>query len=173
MLESTNMIIFCCKLLQQTQESADPARYTLYQLEDTFLRKISLYFHLCPSFSINNYPSLWKPFVFASLILSVSNACPFPLECRIQRWSLHCSILICNCKAYGLGNHRHRLPWWFRGKETACPAGDSNLIPGSRRSSGGGHGNPLQYSCLGNSLERGAWRALVHGVAKSQTGLSD
>ena len=46
---------------------------------------------------------------------------------------------------------------------------DSGWIPGSGRSSGGGNGNPLQYSCLENSLARGAWWATVYGVAKSQT----
>ena len=46
---------------------------------------------------------------------------------------------------------------------------DVSLIPGLGRSPGGGHGNPLQYSCLVNSMERGAWQATVHGVAKSQT----
>ena len=45
-------------------------------------------------------------------------------------------------------------------------AGDSGSIPGWGRSPGGGHGNPLQYSCLGNPMDRGAWRATVHGVAK-------
>ena len=58
-------------------------------------------------------------------------------------------------------------------KESACNAGDSCLVPGSRRFPGEGHGNPLQYSCLENSMDRGAWRALVPGVTKSQTGLSD
>ena len=48
---------------------------------------------------------------------------------------------------------------------------DSNSIPGLGRSLGGGHGNPLQYSCLENSMGRGAWQATVHGVAKSRTGL--
>ena len=48
---------------------------------------------------------------------------------------------------------------------------DSGSIPGSGRSPGGGHGNPLQYSCLENSMDRGAWLAVVHGVAKSQTWL--
>ena len=43
------------------------------------------------------------------------------------------------------------------------------VIPGSGRSPGGGHGNPLQYSCLENPMDRGAWWAMVHGVAKSQT----
>ena len=54
-------------------------------------------------------------------------------------------------------------------------AGDAmnvGSIPGSGKSPGGGNGNPLQYSCLKHSMDRGAWRAAVHGVAKSQTQLS-
>ena len=47
-------------------------------------------------------------------------------------------------------------------------AGDTGSIPGSERSSGG-NGNPLQYSCLENPIDRGTWRATVHGVTKSQT----
>ena len=59
-------------------------------------------------------------------------------------------------------------------KESACNAGDLGLIPVLGRSSGGGHGNPLQYSCLEKPMDRGAWRAIVHGVTKrSQTQLSD
>ena len=58
------------------------------------------------------------------------------------------------------------------GKEYACNAGDLGSTPGLRRSPGGGHGNPLQYSGLENPMDRG-WRATVHGVTKSQTGLSD
>ena len=48
-----------------------------------------------------------------------------------------------------------------------------DLIPGSGRSPGVGNGNPLQYSCLENFMDRGAWWATIHGVAKSQTQLSD
>ena len=48
---------------------------------------------------------------------------------------------------------------------------DVGLIPGSGRSPGGRHDDPLQYSCLGNLLDRGAWQATVHGVTKSQTRL--
>ena len=48
---------------------------------------------------------------------------------------------------------------------------DTGSIPGLGRSSGGGHGSPLQCSCLKNSMDRGAWRATVHGVAKSWTRL--
>ena len=58
-------------------------------------------------------------------------------------------------------------------KETACNAGDLGSIPGLGRSPGEGNGNPLQYSCLENSMDRGAWRATVHGVTESRTRLSD
>ena len=51
-------------------------------------------------------------------------------------------------------------------QETTCNAGDQDLIPGLGRSPGEGNGNPLQYSCLGNPMDRGAWWATVHGVAK-------
>jgi len=58
-------------------------------------------------------------------------------------------------------------------KESACNAGVLGLIPGSGRSPGEGNGNPLQCSCLQNSMDRGAWLATVQGVTKSWTWLSD
>ena len=58
-------------------------------------------------------------------------------------------------------------------KNPPANVGDAILIPGSGRSSGGGNGNPLQCSCLENSMDRGGWWAAVHGVAKSWTQLSD
>ena len=58
-------------------------------------------------------------------------------------------------------------------KASACNVGDLGLIPGSGRSPGEGNGNPLQYSCLENPMDGGAWWATVHGVAKSWTRLSD
>ena len=58
-------------------------------------------------------------------------------------------------------------------KASAYNAGDWGSIPGSGRSPGEGNGTPLQYSCLENPMDRGAWWAAVHGVAKSQTRLSD
>ena len=57
-------------------------------------------------------------------------------------------------------------------KESACNAQDLGLIPGSGRSLGEENGNPLQYSCLENPMDRGAWWATVHGVARSRTQLS-
>ena len=64
------------------------------------------------------------------------------------------------------------FPDALAGKESACNAGDTGdlvLIPGSGRSPGEGNGNPLQDSCLENPMNRGTWRAAVHGVAKSET----
>ena len=58
-------------------------------------------------------------------------------------------------------------------KKCSCNAGDPGFIPMSERSPGGGNDNPLQYSCLGNPKDRGAWQAVDHGVAKSRERLSD
>ena len=58
-------------------------------------------------------------------------------------------------------------------KASACNAGDLGSIPVSERYRGEGNGNPLQYSCLENPMDGGAWWAIVHGVAKSWTRLSD
>ena len=69
------------------------------------------------------------------------------------------------------------MKWGFpgcsAGKESACNAGDLGSTPGLGRSPGEGNGDPLQYSCLENPMDRGALRAIVHGVAKSQTCLSN
>ena len=54
-------------------------------------------------------------------------------------------------------------------KNLLANAGYMDVIPGMRRLPGEGNGNPLQYSCLGNPMDRGAWQATVHGVTKSQT----
>ena len=58
-------------------------------------------------------------------------------------------------------------------KEPACNAGDKSLILGSRRSPGEGNGNPLQYSCLENAMDRETWWAIVHAGAKSWIQLND
>ena len=67
----------------------------------------------------------------------------------------------------------YTFPGGSDGKESACNAGDPGLIPGLGRTPGEGTGNPLQYSCLENSMDRGVWWATVHGVTESQTRLSD
>ena len=67
-------------------------------------------------------------------------------------------------------------PPWLSGKESACcvvDVGDTGSIPGWERSPGGGSGNPLQYSCQKNPMDRGAQRATVHRIRKTRTRLSD
>ena len=66
------------------------------------------------------------------------------------------------CSTHSLG-----FPDGSDGKESACISGDLSLIPGSGRSPGEGNDNPLQSSCLENSMDRGAWWATFHGVVKS------
>ena len=61
------------------------------------------------------------------------------------------------------------LPRWLSRKESACSAGDVSSTPGSGRSSGEGNGNPLQYSCLGNPMDRGAWWAPLGGKELDMT----
>ena len=73
----------------------------------------------------------------------------------VETYSVHCSV-------WG-------FPGSSDGKESACSVGDLDSVPGSGRSPGEGYGYPLQYSCLENSKDRGAWQAIVHGVAKSWT----
>ena len=65
--------------------------------------------------------------------------------------------------------HLEKLLGGSDGKASACNAGDPGSIPGSGRSSGEGNDNPLKHSCLENPMDKGAWQATVHGVAKSQT----
>ena len=61
------------------------------------------------------------------------------------------------------------FPYGSSSKESSCNAGDTGLIPGSGRSPGEGNGNPFQYSCPENPMNRGTWRATVLGATKSQT----
>ena len=58
------------------------------------------------------------------------------------------------------------LSWWLSGEESAYQVEDASSIPGSRRSFGEGNGNPLQYSCLANPMDRGAWWATVNRVGR-------
>ena len=72
---------------------------------------------------------------------------------------------------YCLFYSSHTNPGSSGSKESAYSAGDLSSVPGLGRSLGGGHGYPLQYSCLENPTDRGAWWATVHGLATSQTQL--
>ena len=83
----------------------------------------------------------------------------------------------CSEKPYKNDRPRHNLDWGFASgsvvKNLLANAEDAGSIPGSERSPGEGNSNPLQYSYLENSTDRGAWWATVHGVPKSGTQLSD
>ena len=67
---------------------------------------------------------------------------------------------------------KKEFPGGSDSEESACNVGDPGSIPGSGRSPGKGNGNPLQYSCLENPMDRGAWGSKVHGVSKSWTQLT-
>ena len=88
-----------------------------------------------------------------------------------------CSSWGCKESDNDLGNNNHiysqSFPGGSDGKESACNAGDLGLIPGLGRSPGEGNGNPLQYYCLENPMDRGAWWATLHEVTKSWTWLGD
>ena len=100
----------------------------------------------------------------------------------ISRFSVlfHCSMGMLSCQyptvltsiasEYSV---KSGLPSNSGGKESVCNVGDLGLIPGSGRSPQEGNGNPLQCSCLENSMDRGVWWTIVLGVTKSQTRLSN
>ena len=127
------------------------------------MKKKVFYKHLC-----------FSP--FSCLILSV----PGPLRLRIIQLNYHC-VRACLCPNRGVSGwgrikwclHDLIFPGGSDGKVSACNAGDPGSIPESGRSPGERNGNPLQYSCLENPMDRGAWWAAVHGVAKSRTWLRD
>ena len=103
-------------------------------------------------------PSLFFPFLY--------------LSHQFLRWAVHSYTKKNDLDFHKLSRAVIGLPWWLSGKEFACQAEDAGSIPGSGRSLGGRHDNPLQYSCLGNPMDRGAWQVIVHRVTKSQTWLS-
>ena len=95
------------------------------------------------------------------------------IKASIHQKSIHQSTLLYLLLHLSSSHLFYGRPGGSDGKESACNAGDPGLISGSRRSPGERNGNPLQYSCLGNSIDRGAWWAIVHGVTESWTQLSD
>ena len=82
----------------------------------------------------------------------------YPIYSGISRVTIYCFLI-----------HDKGFPGGSDSKESACNAGDPGLIPGLERSPGEGNDDPLQYSCLENSMDRVACRAAVHGVAESDT----
>ena len=82
------------------------------------------------------------------------------------------SILVKETASIKAPNRYHGFPGGLVSKESTCNAGDPGSVPGLGRS-GERDGNPLEYSCLENPMDRGTWRVTVHGVSKSWTGLSN
>ena len=106
----------------------------------------------CPDRGLNPGPQQWKHCVLRTSLPENTSVC-FVL------------CFVCILRASQVAVVVKNLP------ASAGDVRDTGLIPGLGRSPGGGHGNPLQYSCLENPMERGAWQATVHGVSKSQTQL--
>ena len=112
---------------------------------------------------------LWESFHLSFQTLSFQNNI---LTTEIQEAN-RCYVMALVLRSLQWKRYRHRpLLRWLSGKEFACSAGDVGSTPGLGRSPGEGNSNPLQYSCLENSMVRGAWWATVFGVAKSRTGLN-
>ena len=98
------------------------------------------------------------PALQAKLVLPLLSA----FWCISHTWSL-CLLI----SQYPQGSYElPGLPRWLSGKESTCNAGDMGPVSGLGWYPGRGNGNPLQYSCLGSPMDRGAWQATVHGVAK-------
>ena len=87
--------------------------------------------------------------------------CSLSWKTKIQLVLIYMTLIRTGC------NKQIQLPGWLSSKESVCSAGDMVLIPGSGRSPRGGPGNPLQYFCLENPMDRGAWWSTVHRVTKS------
>ena len=118
---------------------------------------------------------------------AISSAVSFPSPCQVLDSYSNTFNTTCSGKPFLIFLARSNYPisfystMWLSFYSTACSegkvstynAGDWGLIPGSGRSPGEGNGNPIQYSCLENSMDWEAWWATVHGVAKSRTRLSD
>ena len=106
-----------------------------------------------------------------NLALPWSNSLPQKFYCCCSNLLLPQDL--CTCYAFCLevspSDYLPVLFRWFSGKESTCQCKRFRRLefdPGSGRSPGGGNGNPFQYSCLGNPIDRGAWQATVHGVTK-------
>ena len=113
---------------------------------------------------------MWETWVWSLGWRSSKEGKGYPLQCSGPESSMDCVV-------HGVTKSQTQLSAFHTGgsvgKGSACNARDLASVPGLGRPPGEGNGNPLQYSCLGNPMDRGAWWAAVHGVTKSWTRLSD
>ena len=109
--------------------------------------------------------------LFSFFHFSKTSSFAFVLTLHLGNFQIDLNFFLLCCHTYSQCTER---PSWGRsGKESARNVGDGGLIPGSGRSLEEGNGYPLQCSCLENPMDRGAWQATVHGVAKSQIQLRE
>jgi len=119
---------------------------------------ISIHQQISLNFEKNTFKrNVWHSILYINDLLKQVNSDStekFKTVCRRRRKSCY------------LQQHRQSLnqPWGSDGKESACNVGDQGLIPGLGRSSGEGNGDPFQYFCLKNPIDRGPWWVIVHGV---------
>ena len=130
-----------------------------------------------------NEDDTWKVQTMDHLLCSVVQSCLTlcdPMDCSLPGSSVHgespgkntgvgCLVLLQGWIVYENLIDDDGLPQWLSSRESACNTGDLGSIPGSGRSPREGNGNPLQYFCQENPMDRGAWWAIVHGVSKYQT----
>ena len=153
------------------------------------------FLHLVPSVSVQ---SKLAEFLLGQLTGSMNYTIVYPYsQCFLQTQILiflqyrqaetfpNLQILVSSCLTIPSSIYLSFLTFYYEqtektgfrgssvGKEYTCNAGDLGSIPRLGRSPGRGHGNPLQYSCLKNSTNRGAWQPMAHGVAKNWAQLSD
>ena len=142
------------------------------ELKYTYLgMNVCMYISFCIGWIFNTNGLQIKsflPFLFLFFLLSISPSFYLPIKSVfLFRQGLH-NTNICGLRCF------HRQNSGAGSKEPSCQCRrDMGSIPGLGRSPGEGPGNPLQYSCLENPTDRGAWRAAIHGVTKSQTRLSN
>ena len=116
-----------------------------------------------PTFSLSSFTFIKR--LFSSLLSAIRVVSSAYLRLLILE---EIKIKTCDGK-WGEALNKKGFPDGSAVKESAGNAGDTGSIPGYVRYCGGGNGSPLQYSCLENSMDRGAWWAIVHGVTKSRT----
>ena len=136
----------------------NPLFYQLYKI---------LYLNFPPQcFNISFFFSLENTRLFINVFILQITAYVTLTEAFSDPW---CKATALALNIYLVFYHTVWLPCWLSGKESVCKAGaagDMGSIPGVGRSLAGGHGNPLQYSCLENPMDREAWQAAVHRVTQ-------
>ena len=133
-------------------------------------REPKYWLYITVAWFIYTFPPCYS--IFPKIHILKKKGTILPIKFQLFLWPLSAllsAVTFCLYSFAGFGG----FPCGSDGKESSCNGGDTGSIPGSGRTAGEGNGNPLQHSCVENSMEGGDWWATVHGVAKSQTQLSN